>query len=157
MCSSDLTEGGETPSVIGATEEASRISRRKPWFLYCNPDHVLHEQVARSRRVLENSGIEKICLFVGPMALSGSTRLQASTALMLGAGSALFKAAETGIAAPRLQDFLALLRDSNFSFLSSFAEEESAIYAGGGFVLYETDEHGITILDRKSTRLNSSH
>ena len=45
------TEGGETPSVIGATEEAARISRRKPWFLYCNPDEVLHEQVARSLRV----------------------------------------------------------------------------------------------------------
>ena len=78
------TEGGETPSVIGATEEATRISSRKPFFLYCNPDGAL-QSVERSRLVLNNPAIEKICLDVGPMALSGSTRLQASTALMLGA------------------------------------------------------------------------
>jgi N-acetylmuramic acid 6-phosphate etherase len=35
------TEGGETPFVIGATEEAARMSKRKPWFLYCNPDAAL--------------------------------------------------------------------------------------------------------------------
>lgn len=146
------TEGGETPSVIGATEEAARISKRKPWFLYCNPDHVLHEQVERSRRVLENPGIEKICLFVGPMSLSGSTRLQASTALMLGAGSALLKAAGTGIAPPRLADLLNFVRETDFSFLEPFIEEESRIYTEGGYVLYETDEHGITILTDTTER-----
>jgi N-acetylmuramic acid 6-phosphate etherase len=35
------TEGGETPWVIGATIEASKISKHKPFFLYCNPDEVL--------------------------------------------------------------------------------------------------------------------
>jgi N-acetylmuramic acid 6-phosphate etherase len=146
------TEGGETPSVIGATEEAMRISSRKPWFLYCNPDHVLHEQVERSRLVLDNPKIEKICLFVGPMSLSGSTRLQASTALMLGAGSALLKAAETGIAAPKLGDFLSFLREMDFSFLTPFIEEESSVYAEGAFVLYDTDEYGITILTDTTER-----
>src|SRR6185295_555617 len=66
------TEGGETPSVIGATEEATRLSSRKPFFLYCNPDTNLRS-VERSRNVLDNEGIEKICLFTGPMVLSGST------------------------------------------------------------------------------------
>lgn len=146
------TEGGETPSVIGATEEAARISKRRPWFLYCNPDAILRDLVARSRRVLDNPGIEKICLFVGPMALSGSTRLQASTALMLGAGSALLKAADTGVAPPRLGDLLSLVRDTDFSFLVPFIEEESRIYQEGGTVLYETDEHGITILTDTTER-----
>ncbi len=146
------TEGGETPSVIGATEEAARISQRKPWYLYCNPDHVLHEQVERSRRVLENSQIEKICLFVGPMCLSGSTRLQASTALMLGAGSALLRAAETGIAAPKIGELLSFVQETDFSFLVPFIEEESRIYQDGDFVLYETDEHGITILTDTTER-----
>jgi N-acetylmuramic acid 6-phosphate etherase len=144
------TEGGETPSVIGATEEAARISKRKPWFLYCNPDQALMP-VERSKRVIENPGIEKICLFVGPMSLSGSTRLQASTALMLGAGSALLKAG-TGIAPPRLNEFLSFIRDMDFSFLVPFIEEESRIYEEGGFVLYETDEYGITILTDTTER-----
>jgi N-acetylmuramic acid 6-phosphate etherase len=146
------TEGGETPSVIGATEEAARISRRKPWFLYCNPDEVLRGEVERSRRVLEDPAIEKICLFVGPMSLSGSTRLQASTALMLGAGSALLRAAGTGIAPPRIIDLLSFVRDTDFSFLIPFTEEESRVYNDGGYVLYETDEHGITILTDTTER-----
>lgn len=146
------TEGGETPSVIGATEEAARISSRKPFFLYCNPDHVLHEQVERSRRVLENPGIEKICLFVGPMYLSGSTRLQASTALMLGAGVALLRAAETGVAAPDMQRLVDFLQKTDLSFLAQFTEEESRIYAAGEYVLYETNEYGISILTDTTER-----
>ena len=84
------TEGGETPYVIGAVEQAARISHVPPYFLYCNPDEVLVAQVERSRRVIENNKIEKINLYVGPMALSGSTRMQASTVLMAAVGSALF-------------------------------------------------------------------
>jgi N-acetylmuramic acid 6-phosphate etherase len=150
------TEGGETPSVIGATEEAARISSRKPFFLYCNPTEVLHEQVERSRRVIENPGIEKICLFVGNMALSGSTRLQASTALQLAAGGCLLRAAadlhEGGVAVPKYADFIALLNDTDFSFLEAFAEEESRVYQEGEFLLYETDEYGITILTDTTER-----
>ncbi|TAL28695.1 MAG: hypothetical protein EPN97_14270 [Alphaproteobacteria bacterium] len=146
------TEGGETPSVIGTTEEAARISSRKPFFLYSNPDHVLHEQVERSRRVLENASIEKICLFVGPMSLSGSTRLQSSTALMLGAGASLLRAADTGIAAPQYSDLLSFVRNADFLFLTPFIEEESRLYAGGDFLLYETNEYGITILTDTTER-----
>lgn len=146
------TEGGETPSVIGATEEAARISSRKPFFLYCNPTEVLHEQVERSRKVIENPNIEKICLYVGNMALSGSTRLQASTALQLAAGGSLLRAAHTNIAVPQYSDFISLLRDADFSFLERFAEEESRVYQNGDFVLYETDEYGITILTDTTER-----
>lgn len=144
------TEGGETPSVIGATEEAVRLSARRPFFLYCNPDEALHEQVERSRRVLENPEIEKICLFVGPMALSGSTRMQASTALMLGAGAALLAAG--GIAAPPVGALADFMRRTDLSFLARFTEEESRIYAAGEFVLYETNDYGITILTDTTER-----
>lgn len=143
------TEGGETPSVIGATEEAARISKRKPFFLYCNPDEALHEQVERSRRVLENPAIEKICLFVGPMALSGSTRMQASTALMLGAGSALLAAAS---AAPEISALADFMRRTDLSFLAKFTEEEARICSEGDFVLYETNDYGITILTDTTER-----
>ncbi|MBI3440832.1 MAG: SIS domain-containing protein [Proteobacteria bacterium] len=146
------TEGGETPSVIGATEEAARRSSRPPFFLYCNPDHVLHEQVERSRRVLENPAIEKIGLFVGPMALSGSTRLQASTALMLGVGISLLKSAARGAPAPQLAELVSIMKEIDFSFLKPFIEEESRIYAEGGYVLYETDDYGITILTDTTER-----
>lgn len=138
------TEGGETPSVIGATEEAARISSRKPFFLYCNPDHALHEQVERSRRVLENKDIEKICLFVGPMALSGSTRMQASTALMLGAGAALLQA--------DISEFLSFVQKTDLSFLQDFIAEESRIYAAGDYLLYATNDYGMTIVTDTTER-----
>jgi N-acetylmuramic acid 6-phosphate etherase len=83
------TEGGETPFVIGAVEKASQISKRKPFFLYCNPDKLLCEVAERSKRVIENADIEKINLTVGPMAVTGSTRMQSSTILLAVAGIAL--------------------------------------------------------------------
>src|SRR5204863_2853520 len=91
-----------------------------------------------------NPSIEKLNLFVGPMTLAGSTRLQASTALMLGAGAALF-----AIDAAPLLDFLDRL---DTSFLIPFIEEESAIYARGEYVLYETNTYGITILTDTTER-----
>ncbi len=82
------TEGGETPFVIGATQLASKISKFSPYFLYCNPDEQL-VSIRRSKEVLENSTIKKINLSVGPMAISGSTRMQASTVLMFSVGISL--------------------------------------------------------------------
>ena len=135
------TEGGETPSVIGATEAAAAVSR--PFFLYCNPDDAL-SKVTRSRRVLENPSIDKLNLYVGPMTLAGSTRLQASTALMLAAGAALFRVDPTP-----LLEFLDRL---DTGFLIPFIEEEAAIYARGECVLYETSHYGITILTDTTER-----
>ena len=82
------TEGGETPFVIGATNLAASISKRSPYFLYCNPDKLLMP-IERSREVIENPRIHKVNLSVGPMAISGSTRMQASTVLMLAIGMGL--------------------------------------------------------------------
>jgi N-acetylmuramic acid 6-phosphate etherase len=145
------TEGGETPSVIGCTEEALTLSSRSPFYLYCNPDALLREQVERSRRVLDNPRIEKISLFVGPMSLSGSTRLQASTALTLGVTWALLANAQ-GAATYDLSAFSRFLEAFDFSFLSEFVEEESRLYAEGKFLLYETEEFGITILTDTTER-----
>ena len=83
------TEGGETPYVIGAVEKALAMSHRPPQFLCCNPRQILMDKVERSRRVLTNPHIRSICLDTGPMALTGSTRMQASSVLMLVIGLAL--------------------------------------------------------------------
>lgn len=144
------TEGGETPSVIGATEQATKISKRKPWFLYCNPDEIL-QKVARSRKVLKNSKIQKICLSVGPMSLSGSTRLQATTVLQLAAGWALLQH-QPSYQNASLLGFLQFLRKSDYTFLTPFVETESAIYQKGEYLLYETKEYAITLLTDTTER-----
>lgn len=146
------TEGGETPSVIGATEEAARLSSRKPFFLYCNPEDVLTATVERSRRVIASAGIHSICLDVGPMYLSGSTRLQASTVLMLAAGGALLAAADDVLPAPDTAALLAALRRTDTAWLAAFTQEEARLYRQGDYVLYETFDHGITILTDTTER-----
>ncbi len=73
-----ITEGGETSFVIGTAwkglEKGARV-----YFVYNNPDSVLREHVERSRRVIDDPRIEKLNLTTGPMAITGSTRMQATT------------------------------------------------------------------------------
>lgn len=81
-----VTEGGETSSVIGtilaALNQYNEISNDEAqqhlYFIYNNPDQLLLP-FDRSRTVIENEGITKICLFTGPQSITGSTRMQATT------------------------------------------------------------------------------
>ncbi len=84
-----VTEGGETSSVVGTilaaldqwkTSETFRPeeSRKRLYFVYNNPDEKLLP-FERSRKVLQDPGITKINLTTGPQAITGSTRMQATT------------------------------------------------------------------------------
>lgn len=80
-----ITEGGETSSVIGAIQAAAENwkkhedeARNYLYFVYNNPDCVL-EVLERSQQVLANPAITKINLTTGPQAITGSTRMQATT------------------------------------------------------------------------------
>ncbi len=73
-----ITEGGETSFVIG-TAWAGVEAGAKVYFVYNNPDDILCEHVQRSREVIEDARIEKINLTTGPMAVTGSTRMQATS------------------------------------------------------------------------------
>ncbi len=73
-----ITEGGETSFVIGTAWKGVEVGA-KVYFVYNNPDDVLCKHVKRSREVIEEPRIEKINLTTGPMAITGSTRMQATT------------------------------------------------------------------------------
>lgn len=146
------TEGGETPFVIGATERAAEISSNPPWFLYCNPDTQLIATVERSRRVLANPHIRKYCLAVGPMAITGSTRMQASTVLMAAVGFAFLHAQNPVAATTEPLRLLTIARTVTNQFLVPFILEEAAIYQRGGHVLYESDRFGITVVTDTTER-----
>jgi N-acetylmuramic acid 6-phosphate etherase len=73
-----ITEGGETSFVIGTAWKALEKGA-KVFFVYNNPDEILCKTVTRSREVIEESRIEKINLTTGPMAITGSTRMQATS------------------------------------------------------------------------------
>lgn len=144
------TEGGETPYVLGATERAAEISSNPPYLLYCNGDDVLSREVERFRRVFENPRVEKLCLHVGPMALAGSTRMQASTVLQLAVGLALLhpeRPARAWIAEHRRR-----IAACDFAFLPGLIERESAIYEQGDRVIYRVRDYGITVFTDTTER-----
>lgn len=148
------TEGGETPFVIGAVEKASQNSFRKPFFLYCNPDDILSEAAERSKLVIENRGIEKINLTVGPMAVTGSTRMQASTILLAAAGISLLNFNEDHEkTAITIDNFVSYWKTVDISFIEKFIIEESDYYKNGEYLLYETDSSlGITVITDTTER-----
>jgi N-acetylmuramic acid 6-phosphate etherase len=148
------TEGGETPFVIGAVEKAAEVSRRKPFFLYCNPDEILIESAERSKRVIQNPLIEKINLTVGPMAVTGSTRMQSSTILLAVAGISLYYYnCENETISNEISSILEFWKTCDISFLSSFIRCESDIYKKNEYLLYETDNHlGITVMTDTTER-----
>jgi N-acetylmuramic acid 6-phosphate etherase len=84
-----VTEGGETSSVIGTmmaaleqydelNEEKIKQAKNNLYFVYNNPDHLLLP-FDRSRAVIENPAITKLNITTGPQAITGSTRMQATT------------------------------------------------------------------------------
>jgi N-acetylmuramic acid 6-phosphate etherase len=83
-----ITEGGETPFVIG-TAWQGLDARAKVFFVYNNPTDLLCRHVQRSREVIDEPRIQKLDLATGPMAITGSTRMQATTTELLVVGAAL--------------------------------------------------------------------
>jgi N-acetylmuramic acid 6-phosphate etherase len=146
-----ITEGGETPYVIGTVHEAlshsSEKSFQKPWFVYCNPSDLLCTTVERSRQVIEHPQVENLCIETGPMALSGSTRLQAATAQMLAVGSALWNDLTL---ISRLREGYALFNLAGF--LKPVVEWESSVYQDKNFVMYQTDDFPIAVLTDTTER-----
>lgn len=147
-----ITEGGETPWVIGATNWASQISKHRPYFFYCNPDDVLCDLATRSKEVIENNKIKKVNLTCGPMALSGSTRLQSSTVLMIGVGMGLcFSSAEDR--KRWWSEFESAFKELSYAKMAKLCEDEAAIYERGEFSIYRCNEdYGLTVLTDTTER-----
>jgi N-acetylmuramic acid 6-phosphate etherase len=129
------TEGGETPFVIGATLAAKSKSNRKPYFLYCNPDNELIKVAKRSEEIINDHEIEKINLNVGEMVLAGSTRMQASTILMLVVGMGLLNKREAW-----LSDLISTFDEIDFSSLEKIILKESEIYESNDSVIYRASK-----------------
>ncbi len=148
------TEGGETPFVIGAVEKALKLSSRKPFFLYCNPDDILCRVAERSQMVIQNKGIEKINLTTGPMAVTGSTRMQASTILLAAAGIALlYNEHDDEYLSGKINSLAEFWDAADIQFIENFVVKESGFYQKGEYVLYDTDgQLGITIITDTTER-----
>lgn len=91
-----VTEGGETSAVIGTILSASKIpnsNSKKLYFVYNNPDKLLLKY-DRSKEVLNNPQITKINFTTGSQAITGSTRMQATSSQTLLIASIIEQAIE---------------------------------------------------------------
>lgn len=155
-----VSEGGETSSVIGTAREALRRGCRV-FFVYNNPTEILRTRIERSRELIDDPHVTTIDLFSGPMAITGSTRMQATTAEMLLLGMAIEEAVgggSTGAVAriARVDAFAALLaalnEEANLSVLASIAEREAEIYREEGRVTYFAGEYLLDIFSDTTER-----
>jgi len=156
-----ISEGGETSSVIGTLLEATERGVRG-FFVFNNPAEVLTEHIERSCAVIESPAVTVLDLATGPMAVSGSTRMQATTAELLVVGSALEQAlvrllpevlpTEALAALPTeclspvdgAAQFEALLADlgspAAVEVLAEWTDIEYALYATAGRITYYAGE-----------------
>jgi N-acetylmuramic acid 6-phosphate etherase len=171
-----ITEGGETSFVIGTAWQGVEAGA-KVYFIYNNPDDILREHVRRSREVIEDSRIEKINLTTGPMAITGSTRMQATSIQLcvmltildmvvseLVSGAGILPAFEIQKAQGRLEAcparFLAALEQLHANLkspeflaqLSKIVALEESVYRGGRNNNYFADKLGIDVLTDTTER-----
>ena len=142
-----ITEGGETSSVLGTAEQA--LARGCQVFLiFNNPASILRKTIDRSRHLIEHPEVEVLDLFTGPMALSGSTRMQATTMEMLIIGSAMEEALVTAASssyqgmdrmehANRMAVLIEqLCSEKNLELMAKLASMESCLYKSDRRVVY---------------------
>jgi len=156
-----ITEGGETPFVIG-TAWAGLDAGASVFFIFNNPADVLAAHVERSRRIIDEPRITRLDLTTGPMAVAGSTRMQATTIELAVVGSAVEDAIarlsdqRATPAAVRCARFEALLdaleapaaRDA----ITGLARAEADVYGRGGRVTYFADDLLLDVLTDTTER-----
>ncbi len=157
-----ITEGGETSFVIGTAWQGVSAGA-KVYFVYNNPDEILCEHVQRSREVIEDGRIEKVNLTTGPMSITGSTRMQA-TSIQLCVLLTVLEMVARGLAemdsAGVPQKFLAGLVDLHAHLKSSeltsglarLVALEERVYRGGNKNNYYADHLGIDVLTDTTER-----
>ena len=106
------------------------------------------------RQVIQNTGIEKINLTVGPMAITGSTRMQSSTILLAVAGIALlYNNSSNEAIGNEIDTFVKFWNSSDIAFIQKFIVREADFYNKGDYLLYETDNQlGITVITDTTER-----
>jgi N-acetylmuramic acid 6-phosphate etherase len=155
-----VTEGGETNFVIG-TAWAGVQAGAATFFVYNNPD-VRLRAVDRTRAVLDEGAIGKLNLTTGPMAVAGSTRMQATTielavlaaalerALAVQCGQSPTSAATYGAWFRELLDELGSAASAEA--LADVAQYEADLYRDQRRVLYQADQLMLDVLTDTTER-----
>lgn len=168
-----LAECGLSASINGSVCEADELGCNT-YYLFCNPKEILYEHLERCRKVFNRKKVIQIPLFVGNMAVSGSTRMQVTTVELLVAGAALETAAKEwceenltadelkvcGLIAMGFKDYANEFKKLNkqlssgkaLAGLAQAVELEKSIYDQKGLVTYCTHDYLLDILTDTTER-----
>jgi len=165
-----ITEGGETSFVIGTAWQGLETGAHV-FFVYNNPSDLLRRHVQRSREVLDEPRIRKLDLATGPMAITGSTRMQATTTELLVVGAALETAIgrayasvgvapESGVTVRSVPEYCRLFegllnqlsRPEAVTAIARMVELEEQVYCRHGLVTYVADSLLLDILTDTTER-----
>ena len=151
-----ITEGGETSSVLGTAAEALD-SGCKVFLLFNNPAKLLCEHLKRSKDIIEDARVCVLDLYCGPMALAGSTRMQATTSEQLIAGAALETIFNHFAGRPSpdyAAEFATVLDELEKSApaIAEYIDFEADVYSKSGKVTYFADEYMLDIFTDTTER-----
>jgi N-acetylmuramic acid 6-phosphate etherase len=165
-----ITEGGETSSVLGSVAKALDVDA-KAFLLFNNPADILCKHIERSRIAIENPDVTVLDLFCGPMAIAGSTRMQATSSEQLVAGAMLEKLLSRILQENLSSEEFALFPDSDIDYaaemtkivadlkkaesleaISKYIRFEEKLYRAKGLVTYFADEFLIDIFTDTTER-----
>lgn len=168
-----LAECGLSASINGSVIEADKQGCTT-YYVYCNPKEILVKHLDRVRLVFERENIIKISLFVGNMAVSGSTRMQVTTVELLAVGAAIEVACArwlrenltaeelevVGLPALELQDYAkefkklvdTLSTGKALEGLAKAVEYETETYKKRGLITYLTHDYLLDILTDTTER-----
>lgn len=168
-----LAECGLSASINGSAVRADEVGCTT-YYLYCNPKEVLTKHLERCRKVFERESIIQMPLFVGNMAVSGSTRMQVTTIELLVAGAALEMAAKNYLEKHLSEEELsalgtialsgagyadafealsnALMQKESLDALASAVQMEKTTYEDGGLVSYITHDYLLDIMTDTTER-----
>jgi len=131
-----LSASGESPFILAAVEYAALHSQFKPYLVFNNQAKSLLER--NPKHIIANSNVNALELDVGPMALTGSTRLQATTAMQIALGIALCKPGAN--AKSELNKIIQLIEEFSLEKLSPLTMLEATFLANNQYVLYQTND-----------------
>lgn len=137
-----LSASGESPFILSAVEYALAHSQYKPFLIFNNSKSSLLER--HNSHILTQ--VNTLALDVGPMALTGSTRLQATTAMHIAVGIALCKP-NTNIS-HELDQIVNIISSIDLNQLSQITHHEADLLQKNEYILYQTNNQilGLSIL-----------
>ncbi len=153
-----ITEGGETSSVLGTVAECAERGC-SVFLLFNNPADILKEKPERSRDAIADPRVTVLDLYCGPMALAGSTRLQATTSEQLVAGGALetvfcrLAGLPQNDYAAEFENLLSLLESEKIRrTMAEYIDFETDIYKHHGKITYFTHEYLLDVFTDTTER-----